>query len=123
MSDLDPADDNLREGGWLADYRRAVEKLRGETVAEFGGQPMPPEALSAIAVALTSLPLVAMMLPTVPVEPTMWEVGLALLAVWLGAFRIQSVRYGRFQRHWRQKVAAFAAAASAPGAEDLRFLR
>jgi len=123
MSDLDPTDDGLREGGWLADYRCAVEQLRGETVAELGRQPMPPEALSAIAVAIASLPLVALMLPPVPIEPQVWEVGLALLAVWLAAFRIQSARYARFHEHWRQKVVALAAAATAPSAEDLRFLR
>ena len=52
--------------------------------------------MSAIALASTSLPMVALMLPPVPVEPQVWQVGLALLVVWLAAFRIQSVRYARF---------------------------
>ena len=75
MTELDPTDDVSRDDDWLADYRRAVEQLRGETVAELGRQPMPPEALSAIALAITSLPLVALMLPPIPVEPQVWQVG------------------------------------------------
>jgi hypothetical protein len=121
MSDTDPIDDASREGGCLADYRRAVERLRCETVAELGREPMPPEALSAIALAVVSLPLVALMLPSIPVEPEVWQVGVALVAVWLGAFRIQSVRYARFERHWQRKVVAHAAAAAST-AEDLRIL-
>jgi hypothetical protein len=122
MPETLPTDDVSREGGWLADYRRAVEQLRGETVAELGRQPMQPEAFSAIALAVASLPMVALMLPPVPVEPQVWQVGLALLVVWLATFRIQSVRYARFHEHWRRKVVAHAATV-APGAEDLRFLR
>ena len=67
--------------------------------------------------------MVALMLPPIPVEPQVWQVGLALLVVWLATFRIQSVRYARFHEHWRRKVLAHAAAAIAPAAEDLRFLR
>jgi hypothetical protein len=123
MSDPDWTDDRLRDGDWLAGYRCAVEQLRGETVAELGRQPMPPEALSAIALAVSLLPLVVLLLPPVPVEPKVWQVGLALLIVWLAAFRIQSVRYARFHECWRRKIVELAAAAAAPGPEDLRFLR
>ena len=122
MSQRDLPDEGPRDGGWLADYRRAVEQLRGETVAELGRQPMPPEALSAIALAVTALTIIALLLPPIPVEPQVWQVGIALVVVWLGAFRIQSVRYARFHEHWRRKVLAHAATV-APGAEDLRFLR
>ena len=69
MTELDWTDDRPRDDDWLAGYRRAVEQLRGETVAELGRQPMPPEALSAIALAITSVPLVALLLPPVPIEP------------------------------------------------------
>ena len=48
-------------------------------MAELGRQPMPPEALSAIALAVTSVPLVALLLPPVPIEPQVWQVGLALI--------------------------------------------
>jgi hypothetical protein len=123
MTELDRTDDRPRDHDWLADYRRAVERLRGETAAELGGQPMPPEALSAIALAVASVPLVALMLPPVPLQPQVWQVGLALAIVWLGAFRIQSVRYARFHDRWRRKVVGLAAASAAPGHEDLRFLR
>jgi hypothetical protein len=122
MSELDWTGDRPRDGDYLADYRRAVEQLRGETVAELGRQPMPPEALSAIALAVASLPLAALILPPVPVEPQVWQVGLALLVVWLAAFRIQSARYARFHEHWRRKVVRLAAVSAGPGAEDLRFL-
>jgi hypothetical protein len=123
MSHSDWSEEGVREGGWLADYRRAVEQLRGETVAELGRQPMPPEALSAIALGVAALPMVALMLPPIPIEPQVWQVGLALVAVWLATFRIQSVRYARFHEHWRRKVVAHTAVACAAGAEDLRFLR
>jgi hypothetical protein len=123
MTELDWTDDRWRDDDWLADYRRAVERLRGETAAELGGQPMPPEALSAIALAVASVPLLALLLPPVPVEPQVWQIGLAMAVVWLAAFRIQSVRYARFHDRWRRKVVGLSAAAVAPGHEDLRFLR
>ena len=123
MTELDWTDDRPRDDDWLAGYRRAVEQLRGETVAELGRQPMPPEALSAIALAITSVPLMALLLPPVPIEPQVWQVGLAMTIVWLASFRIQSVRYARFHDRWRRKVVGLAAAAAAPGPEDLVFLR
>ena len=113
MSQVDLPDPVAPEEGWLGDYRRAVERLRGEAVAEFGGQPMPPEAMSAIALALTALPLVALMLPVVPMEPKVWQVALALVAAWSAAFRIQSVRYARFHELWQRKVKAHTAKAVA----------
>ena len=119
--DKTPREEHPAETSYLDDYRAAVERLRGETVAEIGGQPMPPETLSMIAVTVASLPLVALMLPAVPVEPKVWQVGLALFAVWLAAFRIQSLRYARFHERWQRKVAAHhAAAAMAPAPSDLR---
>ena len=90
----------------LADYRAAVERLRSETVAELGRQPMPPEKLSMIATAVASLPLVALLLPTSPVQPAVWHLVLGQALVWLAAFRIQSPRYHRFMTAWRRKVAA-----------------
>ena len=100
-----PTDPAFHDG--LADYRAAVERLRGETVAEFGRQPMPPEKLSMIATAVASLPLVALLLPTSPVQPAIWHLLLAQGAVWLAAFWIQSPRYQRFMTAWRGKVAAY----------------
>jgi hypothetical protein len=119
MPETDPHDE-VQEDGWLADYRRTVERLRGETEAEFGSQPMPPEALSVIALAIVSLPLLALLLPPVPLEPTVWQVGFALLAVWLAAFRIQSVRYARFHELWQRKVVAHVAQSSAAADAGLR---
>ena len=118
MVDREPADDglpdgSLRAGGWLAEYRRSVEMLRWETVAEVGRQPMPPEALSAIALAVAAAAMLALLLPPIPVEPRFWQVCLALSVVWLGAFRIQSQRYARFHDCWRRKVVAHTAAATA----------
>ena len=105
------------------DYRRAVEQLRGETVAELGGQPMPPEALSAIALAVD----VGAADGAAAAADSGRAAGVAGRArdgvVWLAAFRIQSVRYPRFHEHWRRKVVGLAAAAAVPGPEDLRFLR
>lgn len=113
MSDPHFSDDAPRDS-WLDEYRRSVERLRGETAEELGGQPMQPEALSAIALALASLPLVALLLPTIPVEPKVWQVALALVAVWGTAFRIQSARYARFHTRWQGKVVALRIAATTP---------
>ncbi len=106
----------------LADYRATVERLRGETAAEFGGQPMPPEKLSMIATAVASLPLVALLLPTSPVEPEVWHLAGAQALVWFAAFRIQSPRYRRFMDMWRGKVAA-CEFAMVPVQQGIRFRR
>ena len=101
-----PAREDFAETSYLDDYRAAVERLRGETVAEVGGQPMAPETASMLAVLIAALPLIALLHPAVPLEPHGWQDGLALLFVWLAAFRIQSLRYARFHARWRRKVAA-----------------
>ena len=106
-------EDSLADTNYLADYRAAVERLRGEAAAEVGGQPMLPEALSTIAVMLASLPLLATFLPAIPLEPNGWQQAGALFVVWLVAFRIQSQRYARFHDCWRRKVVAHTAAAIA----------
>ena len=110
MSDtrLRSNDDPLWDQSCLADYRETVERLRGETVEELGAQPMLPEKLSMIATAVACVPLVALMLPTVPVEPSGWHIGVIQFAVWLTAFQIQRLRYARFHEVWQQKVAAYA---------------
>ena len=84
--------------GYLQYYRAAVERLRGETEDELGAQPMPPEKLSMFAVAIASLPLVALMHPAIPLQPVGWGVGLALSVVWLIAYRFQARRYERSTR-------------------------
>ena len=123
MSESPSNDDILQDGGCLADYRRAVETLRSETVAELGRQPMQPEALSAIALAVVSLPLVALMLPSVPVAPQVWHVAAALVGVWLATFRIQSARYARFHAHWQRKVLAHATQVAGSAPVDAPILR
>ncbi len=110
-----------QDNDWLGDYRAAVDRLREETAAELGGQPMPPEQLSMIAIALAALPLVALMLPIIPVQPATWQVGLVLAVVWTASFRLQCSRYERFQAHWNRKVLAHASAVASPSAR-LRFL-
>ena len=52
----------------------------------------------------------ALMLPSVPLEPTTWQVGLALALVWAAAFRFQLGRYTRFQERWDRKVLVHARA-------------
>ena len=47
-------------------YRGIVERLRGETIEEPGGQPMLPEKASRRAVMLASLPMVAALHPAMP---------------------------------------------------------
>jgi hypothetical protein len=106
----------------LHDYRATVDRLREETAAELGGQPMPPEKLSMIAMALAALPLVASMLPTVPVELATWQVALVLALVWTASFRLQCGRYDRFQARWNRKVLAHAGTAAQP-APEIRFQR
>ncbi|HRO11158.1 hypothetical protein [Amaricoccus sp.] len=112
MSQVEPSPrEDSAETSYLDDYRAAVERLRGETVAEVGGQPMPPEKASMLAVLAAALPLLAVALhPAVPVEPNGLQEGLALLAVWLVAFRVQSPRYARFHACWHRKIAAHQAA-------------
>jgi hypothetical protein len=90
----------------LADYRDTVERLRDETIAELGRQPMPPEKASMFAVMLASLPIIALLHPAIPVHVQVWQIGLTQLTVWVGVFWLQSLRYERFQAHWRRKVAA-----------------
>ena len=120
--DQAPREEHPPETSYLDDYRAAVERLRGETVAEIGGQPMPPEKLSMFAVMIASLPLVALMHPAIPVEPHGWQDGLALFAVWLVAFRVQSLRYARFQARWHRKIAAHHAAEGILVADEPGFL-
>lgn len=110
------------EDGYLGVYRQTVERLRGETAAEFGRQPMPPEKLSMYAVSAAALSLVALLHPAVPVQSSGWVVALALAAVWVVAYRIQTSRYERFQSRWRGKIAAHDAAEAAPGSA-LCFIR
>ena len=86
-------------------------------MAEFGRQPMPPEKLSVIALAMAALTIIALLLPPIPVEPQVWQVGIALVVVWLATFRIQSVRYARFHEHWQRKVLAHTAAATVAGSD------
>jgi hypothetical protein len=104
----------------LGDYRAAVDRLREETAAELGEEPMPPEKLSMIATALAALPLVALMLPPVPFDLATWQVALVLALTWTASFRLQCSRYDRFQAQWRRKVLAHAGTAAQPA--DLRFL-
>ncbi len=99
--DTAPADPNC-----LADYRDAVERLRGETVDELGPQPMPPETASMLAVLAASLPIVAALHPANPVPLAVWQVAAILAAVWVGIFRLQRTRYDRFHAAWSRKVAA-----------------
>ena len=117
-----PDEEHPAADGYLQYYRAAVERLRGETEDELGAQPMPPEKLSMFAVAIASLPLVALMHPAIPLQPVGWEVGLALSVVWLIAYRFQARRYERFQAVWRRKVAAHHAAETAALPAGLRFL-
>jgi hypothetical protein len=106
----------------LGDYRATVDRLREETAAELGHEPMPPEKLSMIATALAALPLTALMLPPVPVELATWQVALVLALTWTASFRLQCGRYDRFQARWNRKVLAHAGAATPPAAES-RFLQ
>jgi hypothetical protein len=110
------------EEGYLGVYRATVERLRGETAAELGRQPMPPEKLSMFAVIVAMLPLVALTHPAIPLHASGWGVAVALAAVWLIAYRVQAPRYERFHSHWRQKIAAHHAAEAAPGSA-LCFIR
>jgi hypothetical protein len=98
--------EELAETSYLDDYRAAVERLRGETVAEVGGQPMAPETASMLAVLIASLPLLALLHPAIPLQPHVWQHGSALLVVWVLAFRVQSLRYARFHARWHRKIAA-----------------
>ena len=99
-------DDDPGELRCLADCRATAERLRRETAAEVGAAPMPPEKLAMIATMLASLPLAGLMLPPGPVEVEGWQIGLALLLVWAGVFRLQSLRYARVQVLWQQSFAA-----------------
>ena len=112
--DQTPREDALADTDYLGHYRAAVERLRGETVAEIGGQPMPPEKLSMFAVMIASLPLMAMLHPAFPLEMHGWQNALALFAVWGAAFRVQSLRYARFHTRWHRKIAAHQVAECGP---------
>ena len=103
--DPQPGDDELGEAGYLEFYRSTVERLQRETAHEFGGQPMPPEAFSMIAVLLASLPLMALLHPGIPVDLREWQVGLTMVGVWAVAFFVQRLRYDRFQAKVRHKLA------------------
>ena len=103
-----PGDDDLAESGYLERYRSTVDRLHRETAAEFGGQPMPPEAFSMIAVLLASMPLMALLHPAVPVTVRDWQVGLTMAGVWFVAFLVQRLRYERFQARVARKVARIA---------------
>lgn len=115
MADLDrdPADGHPGPSA-LDDYRRTVARLREETEAEIGPQPMAPEMASMIAIAAASLPIVALMLPGIPLDLQVWHVGLILGAVWGSVFRCQRLSYDRFEACWRAKVVAYQAAEPAP---------
>ena len=109
-------EDVFADTDFLHDYRAAVERLRGETVAEIGGQPMPPEKLSMFAVMIASLPLMAMLHPAFPLEIHGWQDALALFAVWGVAFRVQSLRCARFDARWHRKIVAHQVAECGPPA-------
>jgi hypothetical protein len=98
---------------WLQDYRAAVERLREETIAEIGPQPVAPEAASMIAVMVASLPMVAMLHPSIPLELQVWQVAVVQAAVWGGVFWLQRQRYERFQDRLRRRIAAHQAAEGA----------
>jgi hypothetical protein len=124
MADLDtcPAEPPLADNGCLADYRQTVERLRDETVDEFGRQPMAPETASMLAVLVASFPIVAALHPANPVDLAVWQVGLILVAVWSGVFGLQRGRYNRFQDAWSRKVAAHGSALAAVPVHDFRYL-
>ena len=86
-------------------YRGIVERSRGETIEELGGQPMLPEKASTLAVMLASLPMVAALHPAMPGQLQVWQVALMQLAVWTAVFWLQRFRYNRFQACWSGKVA------------------
>jgi hypothetical protein len=112
MSDADLANDPPCDR-WLADYRAAVERLRHETIAEIGPPPVAPEMASMVAVMAASLPMVAMLHPSVPIELQVWQVAFVQAAVWCGAFWLQRQRYERFHARLRSKIAAHQAAEGA----------
>ncbi len=102
-----PGDEDPNSG-FLESYRSTVDRLHRETAAECGGQPMPPEAISMIAVLIASLPLVALLSPAVPVELRGWQVGLTMAGVWAIAFFVQRLRYDRFQARLARRLAHIA---------------
>jgi len=115
MADLDRDPGDGQPGpSALDDYRRTVAWLRDETEAEIGPQPMAPEMASMIAIAAASLPIVALMLPGIPLDLQVWHVGLILGAVWGSVFRCQRLNYDRFEACWRAKVVEYHAADAVP---------
>jgi hypothetical protein len=109
-----PASDPARDNNCLADYRDAVERLRGQTVDELGRQPMAPETASMLAVMAASLPIVAALHPANPLTLDVWQVGASLAAVWAGVFWQQRGRYNRFHAAWSRKVAEHGEVAAIP---------
>jgi hypothetical protein len=103
-----PGDDDFGESSFLERYRSTVDRLHRETAAEFGGQPMPPEAFSMIAVLIASLPVMALLHPALPGMLRDWQVGLTMAAVWFVAFLVQRLRYDRFQARVARKIARIA---------------
>jgi hypothetical protein len=104
-----PNDVPLPDYNCLADYRNAVERLRGETIEELGRQPLPPETAAMLAVLGASAPIIAALHPSIPVQLYVWQVAAILVAVWSGVFWIQRRRYDRFQAAWSRKVDEHAA--------------
>jgi hypothetical protein len=121
MSGCDRTQDAFpREDPCLAAYREAVERLRHETIAELGRQPMPPEQAAMLAVVLTSLAMIVTLHPSAPFTLQVWQVALVEIAVWVGVFRLQCRRYERFQARWHGKLAAHRAAEAAAEALQRR---
>jgi hypothetical protein len=109
------------DGGCLADYRAAVERLHDETVGELGRQPMAPETASMIAVFAASLPIVAALRPGTALTLDVWHVALILAGVWFGVFLLQRSRYERFQAAFSRKVVDHAGAPPAIPVRDFRY--
>ena len=112
MADADCTNDPPPDR-WLVEYRAAVERLRDETIAEIGPQPVAPEMASMVAVMVASLPMLAVVHPSIPVELQVWQVALVPAVVWSTVFWLQRQRYERFHDRLRRKIAAHQAAESA----------
>jgi hypothetical protein len=119
--DQTQGDPLARDHNCLADYRDAVERLRGETIDELGGQPMPPEKASMLAVMVASLPMVAALHPAMPVQLGVWQVAVVHLTVWSAVFWLQRHRYNRFHARWHSKIAAHQEACVPLPAEVFRY--
>jgi hypothetical protein len=95
---------------YLARYRAKMERLQAETQAEFGWSALAPETVSMLAVLMASLPMLALLLPTIPADPKVWQVLVAEVAVWAGAFRLQRPRFEAYQAQLARRAARLAAA-------------